>query len=653
MAKVLKRKPKFSPEQMQIINFKDGPLLVNAVAGSGKTTTLTYRIKKLIENGVEPQSILAMTFTKKAATEMNNRLKKLGIDTNEMQVTTIHSTCYRILRREGKGIPQSNAEFEIDSSGSKEKKLIKYILGYQVMNWKKADLGEVRSYIANCKNSLIRPFEAKHPTDPRFVEAYRIFEKMREERGFITFDDMLIKCWELLENYRDILSKYQQKWKYVLIDETQDSNLAQITITEMLAAPEYNYMIVGDTSQSIYSFRGALPEYMLNFKERFPNATVIFMNKNYRCQKQMIDVVNLLLPYNKKRFDILLEDTQGDNGVIEVNKCIDSDDEAVQVKNQIKQLLEDGTEPKEIAILYRINALSRAIEDQLIHEGIPYEIVGGMNFYNRREVKDILAYVKAALENSGEHLKRIINVPFRYLGKVFLDNLETFAIRNKCSYEEALRQIPAKSNQQRSITDFLSVIDYIRENNEKSKPHELLQTIVDRIDYINFLKKEEGENEEENSRIGNVRELINAASKYSSIKEFLNYIELLQKKRKKNEEVPNKVVLSTIHRAKGLEWENVFIVGLNEDIIPHAKAKEIDFETGEIIFEEERRLCYVGITRAKKRAFLSYVLSSQGKVLSPSIFLYEMKQIKQEEFEEPKTMEIRDNSIVVTKVPKN
>jgi DNA helicase-2/ATP-dependent DNA helicase PcrA len=620
--KITKQKKQFNEQQLEVINHDYGACVVVAVAGAGKTTAVVERISRMIKNGIaKPEDILATTFTKKAAGEMNERLKSLGVDIEEMQVSTFHSICYKIIREELKNV---KAKYELDTTGSKSKALLKYVLGYQCMNWREARISGVEKFIIDCKNSLIRPSEVDIDIYGFLLkQAYELYEKHREERQFITFDDMLIRCWEIFDEHPDIMIKWRSKYKFVIVDEFQDTNKAQYEIMKMLTLPENNIMVVGDDDQSIYSWRGAVPEYMINFEQNF-GARVIRMEKNYRCPQVVGRLANPLISNNINRLQKVLSAQKTENGSLKTINSFDFDEEASRVVEYIKSLPEfEQQQFGQIAVLYRTNAQSRAIEDCLIMDNIPYELVGGMNFYQRKEIKDILYYFYAALDSKGraeDGFERIINVPFRFLSKTFLDSLDGFRKNNRCSFEQALKDIPLTQSQDRSIDEFLNVIDTIRKRKDES-PQALITWVVDAIKYYEYLAKQEGDNDGESNRSSNIKELIRASGKFSTIEKFIDYIDMLNVKKKKKQP-KNKVILSTIHRAKGLEWDNVIIIGVNELILPHGRNLD------PISIEEERRLAYVGVTRTKERLLLSYVqtASVMGGIrdLKPSRFLKEM-----------------------------
>lgn len=615
--KIKKKKTTFNAEQVEVINHEEGPCLVIAVAGAGKTTAVVHRIAKMVkEKGIRPEHILAVTFTRKAADEMSERLRKLYIDTDLMQVSTFHSICYKILKEEVENFP------ELDASGSKASGLLKFVLGYQNLNWTDANLADVESFISNCKNELKEPKDVEGQL--QFKQAYELFEKFKKNKKFITFDDLLIMTYKLFMKDGSILRRWQRRFKYVIVDEFQDTNTAQYEIMSMLALPENNLMVVGDDDQSIYSWRGAVPEYMLNFEKEF-GSSVIRMEKNYRCPKFIGRIANPLISTNKKRLTKSLETQKDDEGDLQLFESFDFEEEAGQVLEYVMTLPEfENKKYNEISILYRTNAQSRAIEDIFIQNNIPYELVGGGNFYERKEIKDILMYFYAALnidDRGDEGFERIINVPFRYLGNTFIAELNDYREKMKLSFEDGLNDMPMAKRQEKQVNDLMKVINTIKRKKDID-PSNLITGVVQAIGYEAYIRRFEGEGDIESNRMNNIKELIRAAGKFKNITEFITYIEKLKLKRSKNKKQKNKVILSTIHRAKGLEWENVLLVGCNELILPHGRNTDDDG------LEEERRLAYVAITRTKKRLVISKVefasVMGGSRDLMPSRFIAEM-----------------------------
>lgn len=610
------KSPDFNEQQKEVIKHNEGPCLVTAVAGAGKTTAIVHRISRLIkEERTTSDKILATTFTRKAAGEMNERLKSLWIDPSEMSVSTFHSICFNILREE-------RGNLDVDASGNKTKGLLKTILGYQHLNWNEP-YDNVAKFIVDSKNSLLGPLDVT-PSEIKLKQAYELFEIKRKQLGFLTFDDMLIETYRLFMDEPEVLERWQKRYKYVIVDEFQDTNTAQYELMKLLAYPENNIMVVGDDDQSIYSWRGAIPEYMINFNDEF-GGNVIRMETNYRCPAIIANIANPLIKNNKKRLEKTLVTNRKDMGVVEVIESLDFDEEARSVVHYVKKLPTFEVDNlKQIAILYRTNAQSRALEEVFSNEDIPYELVGGFNFYERKEIKDLLLYLIAAYDidlRGDEAFQKIINVPFRFIGKSFFDNLRSYQEKMKVGFEEALREISLTKQQQIQIGNFLDIIDQLRYKNGKN-PHDLLTFVINKIGYFEYLKRHEGEGDSENNRISNIKELLRAAEKFDTTEKFIHYIENIRNKRNQNT-TKNKIILSTIHRAKGLEWDDVIVIGCNDLVLPYGNSL---FDETQI--EEERRLAYVAITRPKERIALSYVKQASAfddsKFLIPSKFLFEM-----------------------------
>lgn len=594
----------------------DGPCVAVAVAGAGKTTSVVHRIERLIkQERAKASEILATTFTKKAAGEMNERLKALWIDPSDMQVSTFHSICFQILREE-------RGTLDVDASGNKTKALLKIVLGYQNLNWN-VPYDDISKFITDCKNELKTPMDIE-PSDIRYKQAYELFEIKRKQQGFMTFDDMLIEVFNLFMEDGDVLQRWQERFKYVIVDEFQDTNTAQYELMKLLAYPENNIMVVGDDDQSIYSWRGAVPDYMINFQNEF-GGKIIRMETNYRCPRIISSISNPLIKNNKKRLDKTLVTNRNDMGIVEVLESEDFNEEAVSVLNYIKKLPTfEVNNLKQISILFRTNAQSRALEEILSDEGIPYELSGGFSFYDRKEIKDLLYYLVAAYDinlQGDETFLKILNVPFRFLGKAFFDGLKSYQQKMKVGVEQALREMSMTKQQQTQIDGLLEIIDQLRYKLGKN-PHELLNYIIGKIDYINYLKRHEGEGDSENNRVSNIKELIRSAERFKTAEKFIQYIEEIKNK-KPETGIKNKISLSSIHRAKGLEWDDVIVIGCNDLILPHANSL-----LNEVLIEEERRLAYVAVTRPKERLALSYVRHASSldntKLLLPSKFLIEM-----------------------------
>jgi len=627
--------------QQQAVEHLDGPCCVIAGAGSGKTLVLTHRIARLIEKGIPAESIMACTFTRKAAGEMAERLEPLiGREADLLNLGTIHSMCYRILREEWRN---TGEEYELLNEYW-QKRFVKDILAPpgpknpDGLNWD-LDISAAIGFISHQKNELITPAMFRKKINPEIMDAYRyarlyeLYEARKERERKLDFDDMLIRCYYLLAENPAILAKYQQRYKYILVDEFQDTNRAQWEIIRMLAEPENNLFVVGDDWQSIYGWRGARPEYIVRFQDWYPDAEVIVLDTNYRCNKHIIDLSNAVIRHNTDQFPkVVLAHRPAGKEPIRMNAS-DEEHEAELVVQEIQTLMKNGMEPGHFAILYRTNAQSRAFEDRLVKENIPYVIIGSAGFYGRKEVKDIIAYLRTVHdpESNEEAIKRILNVPTRFLGRVFVQQVEMHAIQNGTSFWQALREIPAKPFQKQRVNEFIQIIEFLRSQNttpQNTTPAHLIQLVREATEYDDWLKREEGDAEGEgNTRIENLNELQSAASRYDTLREFLDFVEMMESRTAQPDEERNAVQLMTIHRSKGLEFPVVFLAGMVNGLLPHKNA--IQYMDGIIIPEscaEERRLCYVGMTRAKDLLYLSCFESYQGKTMEPSIFFEEMTE---------------------------
>lgn len=551
---------------------------------------------------------------------------------------------------------------------------VKDAAGFRELNWKKCDVTLTCAFISYCKANMARPFsdEAMEiardyyytygpKADPEMLNrVYERADEIRRDRELLTFDDMMLDATELLQKSENVRRRWAQRWEWVLQDEAQDQNKVQLVLGELLAKDHRNYLLVGDPAQAIYGFRGAMPSMLLSFEERW-GAEVVMMNRNYRCGQVIIDTANRVLGSMapETRLDMTMKCEKGINGELTCHQYLDLDDEAEAVADQITSMLQDGVEPRDISILYRTNAQSRAPEEALIGARVPYVIKGGTNFYNRKEVKDLLAYLRiAAGRGSIDDVKRCINAPFRFLGKAFVDKVQGIAKRARASAKkqgkrvywpevvrEASQQARIQHRQVVSANDWAELIVSLMERIEAQskasrpskdidvndpdtdnpwdagKPVNLLEDIILSTGYTNWLTKDEGEETTENSRVSNVRELVRASRRFPTVTELLDYIDDVQEASKKNNKKgvePNRVILSSIHKSKGLEWNNVFVVGANDGILPHARCEDI---------EEERRLFYVGVTRAKERLSVSCVqeIAIGDRIIytEPSNFIYE------------------------------
>lgn len=586
--------------QKEAVNITDGPLLVLAGAGSGKTKVLTTKVAKLIiDNKIDPSNILAITFTNKAAKEMKQRILSMVGDIGyKIQISTFHSFGLNILKKHYDKLKLSKNFTILDSDDSSI--LIKNIL--KDMN-SDENYKAIKNIISNNKNALIDSYEYERFVSNDFeelvLEVYRKYENRLIKNNSVDFDDLLMLPIVLFKKHPDILKEYQEQYKYILIDEYQDTNEAQYLLTKMISAKYKNICVVGDDSQSIYSWRGSNYKNILNFEKDYPNCKTVFLEQNYRSTKTIINASNDLIKNNINRKDKNLW-TDNEEGIkIEYKRAIDEKDEAYYVVSEINKLLDNGSKLSDIVILYRTNAQSRNLEDELLLNNIPYKVVGSVYFYNRKEIKDLMAYLKLIYNKDDDvSLTRIINVPRRKIGKVTIDRLVSKANDLNCSIYDAI-----DSGKE---LEFKEIIEFLRENKDNYTLTNFIDLILEKTGII---KELEDENTiEAQTRIENLNEFKSIAYQFEekygiiSLEEFLNEISLVSDitEYKDNEAI----TLMTIHSAKGLEFNNVFIVGLEESIFPHFNS----FESNDSL-EEERRLCYVAITRAKKRLWLVNALS--------------------------------------------
>ena len=585
--------------QKKAVTCTEGPLLVLAGAGSGKTKVLTTRIAYLInEKNVDPSSILAITFTNKAAKEMKDRVIKLiGNIGYSMKISTFHSFGLSILKEHCDLLGYSKNFTIIDSDDSMTliKKIVKDLnLDSKIFNPKM-----IRNKISGAKNELMDPAEyvrfANTDMEEKIVSVYERYQKRLKLNNSFDFDDLLMLPIKLLKENPDVLKQYQEKFKYVMVDEYQDTNQAQYILTKMMSAKYKNICVVGDNDQSIYMFRGANYRNILNFEKDYKNTSVILLEENYRSTKNILDVANSIIKNNKSRKDKTLWTNNDDGLKIKYHRSSNEKDESFYVVSEIKKLLNNGVPLSEIAVLYRANAQSRNIEEVLLRDNIPYKVVGAFYFYNRKEIKDLIAYLKLIYNHNDDNsLTRIINVPKRGIGLKAIENLNTKAMLEEKSLYDSL-------STQKEL-DFKRLIDDLGKKSETMSLTELVDCILN-----DSKMKEELELEktiESEVRLENLEEFKSITKSFEeskgivSLGEFLEEISLVSdvEEYKNN---TNVVTLMTIHSAKGLEFDNVFLIGMEEGLFPHANCLN-DVEE----LEEERRLCYVAVTRARKRLWL-------------------------------------------------
>ncbi len=610
-----------NPMQREAVFTTEGPLLVLAGAGSGKTRALTHRVAYLIEEkGVKPWNILAITFTNKAAGEMRDRVNSLveyGADS--VWVSTFHSLCVRILRRFIENIGYTTDFSIYDSDDTKT--LMKQIFKDLEVNTKVLKERGVLGVISSAKNEMISPEEfmlsAKAEGDSRLkriAELYMEYQKRLKKNNALDFDDLLVKTVELFQSKQEVLEYYQDRFRYIMVDEYQDTNTVQFRLVSLLAAKYRNICVVGDDDQSIYRFRGANIKNILSFEETFPGAKVIKLEQNYRSTKMILDSANEVIRNNTGRKDKTLwtENEVGERPVF--REFSSSFEEAEWI---VRDIVKKGGPWKDYAILYRTNAQSRIFEEKCVAYNLPYRLVGGVNFYQRKEIKDVLCYLKT-IANGRDDLavQRIINVPKRGIGAMSVARVNMFAMENDMSFYEALERVqavPGIGKAALKIGVFTDQISEFRKMLKEETPiKDVIEAILDKTGYRDELK-EEGEVEAE-SRMENIEELINKAVSYwesaeePSLSAFLEEVALVADIDSMDES-EDRIILMTLHSAKGLEFPYVYLAGMEDGLFPSM----MSLMEGPEALEEERRLCYVGITRAEKRLTLTAAKSRMVK----------------------------------------
>jgi len=612
-----------NPNQEIAVHHVEGPLLVLAGAGSGKTRVVTHRIARLLDLGVLPTDILAVTFTNKAADEMRTRIRTLK--NAQVLACTFHSLGARILR-ESIGAMGYKSDFTIYDEEDSEK-LLKGCLEQLQIPDEKGLLRKIRHQISSAKNDLTPPEDA----DKEFASIYVLYQQKLKDCNALDFDDLLYLTVKLLREHDEIRLMYQKRWTFVLIDEYQDTNSAQYTLAKILVEIHNNIFAVGDPDQSIYSWRGAKYQNILNFENDFPGAKVVTLDQNYRSTNQILQGANALILNNEDRYDKKLWSGLGEGAKIGVYVAQNERQEADFVANKIlKHAIHFPL--SDMAIFYRTNAQSRTFEDALLSRQINYQIIGGLSFYQRREIKDVLAYLKMVISNTDLiSFLRTINLPRRGLGLTTLEKIvEAAGQRNMPIFtfcEEALQRpdlFKLGAKQRDGLRDYISTIHALRNKRPSLNLHELISETVSATRYLNYLQEDP---ETSQDRKENVDELIGKAAEWQdenpepSLTKFLEELSL----RTTAEEQPHvpSVKLMTLHNSKGLEFDVVFLVGLEEDLFPHINTKD-DAKA----IEEERRLCYVGMTRAKRHLYLCSTtyrfMWGTARFMRPSRFLKEI-----------------------------
>ena len=598
-------------EQQEAVLHVDGPLLILAGAGSGKTRVLTYRIAHLIDEcGVNPWNILAITFTNKAAGEMRERVDKIvGYGSESIWVSTFHSTCVRILRRyiDRLGYDTNFTIYDTED----QKTVMKSVCQKLQLDSKLYKERMLLNVISHAKDEYISPneflLEAKGDfRQEKIAQAYVEYQKELKKNNALDFDDLLVKTVELFQSCPDVLEYYQNRFRYIMVDEYQDTNTVQFKFISTLARQYRNLCVVGDDDQSIYKFRGANIRNILDFEKVFPDAKVVKLEQNYRSTQNILDAANGVIANNRGRKEKALwtENEQGEP--ILFQQFQNGYEEAEYVSGEISKKVREGeAEYQDFAVLYRTNAQSRLFEEKFLYANIPYKIVGGVNFYSRKEIKDILAYLKT-IDNGKDDLavRRIINVPKRGIGNVTLAKVQAYADSRDISFFEALEEageIPGLGKAALKIQPFVHLIHEMRLSLADMSMQDLIQAILDKTGYAEDLKNED--TDESEARLENIDEFINKAVTYEegaeepNLSGFLEEVALVADI-DSVEDGDNRVLLMTLHSAKGLEFPYVYLAGMEDGLFPSYMSIAADDPTEEI--EEERRLCYVGITRAMK-----------------------------------------------------
>ena len=637
-------------EQIEAVKHNEGPCLVLAGAGSGKTKVLTNRIAYLIENGVRDYNILAITFTNKAAKEMRDRVYNLVGDVASF-IGTFHSLGLRIIR-ENCGYLNLPSNFSIIDSDD-VLTVIKKILKDMNLDTKQYSPSYIRNRISFIKNQMLSEMELDKffntPIDKIVVDVYYKYNERLIASAAVDFDDLLLMPVRLFEHNKEILEHYQERYKYILIDEYQDTNPVQYKLSKLLASKYKNIFVVGDMNQSIYAFRQADYHNIVNFEKDYANAKTIKLEHNYRSTNNILNAANDVISHNKERKDLRLYSDKGDGPKITYLRSYDEKHEISLVIDEINKLYLDGYEPKDVAILYRTNAQSRAIEEVFASKGIPYKIYGSYYFYNRKEIKDLISYLKLIYNDKDEiSLRRIINVPKRGIGDSAIKDIELRANLNQCSMYDALES--------KKELEFKDIIESIKKTSENLSLTELIDEVLDK----SGMKKELEDSHliEDETRLENLMEFKSITASYEertgsvNLGDFLEEISLVSDQANHTED-GNVVTLMTLHSAKGLEFPVVFMVGMEEGIFPH------NMSIMEDNIEEERRLCYVGITRAKEKLYLTNakrrMLYGKDQMNVPSRFIAEIKDDllekneinKEEKIIKKGEMYTKDNSDIV------
>ncbi|MEI7674583.1 MAG: UvrD-helicase domain-containing protein [bacterium] len=622
-------------EQLRAVQTIEGPLLIQAGAGSGKTKTLTHRIAYLIANQkATPFNILAVTFTNKAAKEMRERVGKLLGDNSNNRgfmpyMGTFHSICVKLLRQDGDhiGIPNNFIIFDENDRISAIKRASKRLQ----IDEKAFPARGISSAISSAKNEMMTPNEyasnTSSPTQKTAAQVYPVYETLLRENNALDFDDLILSTVKLLSTKKVVREKWQNQFKYIMIDEYQDTNTAQYKLVKLLTSKEKNIAVVGDDWQSVYSFRGADFRNILNFEKDYPGCEVIKLEQNYRSTKSILDAANAVITKNEHRSKKKLWTASETGMPVQIIQVNNERSEGETIIRRIRAAVDAGLRQyQDFAVLYRTNAQSRSIEEALVHYGIPYKIVGGTRFYDRKEVRDLIAYLRLIYQPEDRvSFDRIINLPTRGIGAKSVQSFNDWMLENNLTLSQGLARVAEctvlTDKARKGLFELGSVIITLHESIEELTPSVILDTLIRRIGYLEFLNDKTLMGE---SRQENVKELLSVTEEYAELgmSGFLEEISLISDLDQANMS-DDSVTLMTLHAAKGLEFPAVFMSGMEETIFPHSRAL---YDQSEM--EEERRLCYVGMTRAREEL---YLLSASSRLLyggiqhnAPSRFLSEI-----------------------------
>lgn len=600
-------------EQRRAVETTEGPLLIQAGAGSGKTKTLTHRIAYIIgTNKATPYNILAVTFTNKAAREMRERLAELlGQRADDRAflpyMGTFHSICVKLLRLDGSyvGVPTNFIIFDEADRLATIKRACKQLM----VDEKSYPPRQISSLLSNAKNDLVSVTDfqgrASSPLERIAADVFPLYEKALREAGALDFDDLISKTVAMLQNNPEICAKWSQQFKYIMIDEYQDTNAAQYKLIKLLVGSHQNIAVVGDDWQSIYSWRGADFRNILRFEKDYPKSTIIKLEQNYRSTKHILDAAHAIITKNAQRSDKELWTDAGDGLPVQMVPVVHERAEGEAIVRRVKQRIDAGLrEYNDFAVLYRTNAQSRSLEEACLHYGIPYRIVGGQRFYDRKEIKDLIAYVRLLFQPEDRvSFERVVNVPARGIGAKSLQMFFEWQVLQNITLSQALNQVSGcgtiTPKARKALAEFANIMDNLRASIEEAPVISIIESLIRRIDYMEYLddKTPQGEARQEN-----VRELLSVAKEYQELglEGFLEEVSLVSDI-SSNDPSSQAITLMTMHAAKGLEFPVVFMPGMEETIFPHSRAL---YDQSEM--EEERRLCYVGMTRAREELYMLY-----------------------------------------------